>query len=280
MSRFDTVLVADWSAAQGRRRAGKDAIWIAVARDGRLAPARHFPTRLEAEEWLAHTIRDETDAGRRVLAGFDFPFGYPSGTARALTGRDDVFALWDWLAARIADDPDGTNNRFEVASEINRLFPGIGPFWGKSSRAAHPDIPYGGRERTAEVPEKRACDLAAKASSSVWQLAFPPTVGGQALMGIPMLSRLRQLPGCAVWPFEPWAEAAAVLVEIWPGLIEEAVKAEIAAAEGAAPVRDRVQVEALARALAALPEAELAGMMAVEAPEEGWILGAGQSERL
>ena len=154
-----------------------------------------------------------------------------------------------------------------------RLFPGEGPFWGKHDKASHPGIPYGGRSRTAEVAEKRACDTAAKASSSVWQLAFPPTVGGQALMGLPMLARLRRIDGCVAWPFERWQDAPAVLTEIWPGLIEPAVR-------DIGGLRDKAQVEGLARALSRLQESELAAMMDVDAPEEGWILGAGQSDRL
>ncbi|QFT61726.1 gephyrin-like molybdotransferase Glp [Roseivivax sp. THAF30] len=273
MTGFDSFLVADWSAAQGVRRAGKDAIWIALAQDGAVEPARHFPTRLDAEAWIAETIRAEIAAGRRVLAAFDFPFGYPTGVAEIICGAADPLALWDWLAARITDDARGRNNRFAVAEEINALFPGEGPFWGKHNRDAYPGIPYGGRSRTAEVSEKRACDISAKASSSVWQLAFPPTVGGQALMGMPMLSRLRRIQGCAAWPFEAWQEAQAVLTEIWPGLIEPAVRASD-------DLRDRAQVEGLARALSRLPLDELERMMDIEASEEGWILGAGHGERL
>nr|WP_214650070.1 gephyrin-like molybdotransferase Glp [Palleronia pontilimi] len=232
-----------------------------------------MPTRLEAEAWLADRIASEVAQGRRVMAAFDFPFGYPAGFARAVTGADDTLALWDWLAARITDDARGRNNRFDVASELNRLFGGTGPFWGKPREEAHPDIPYRGNDRTGHgMAEKRACDLVAKAASSVWQLAFPPTVGSQALMGLPMLSRLRRLEGVAVWPFQDWHDAPAVLTEIWPGLIEGAVP------KGG--VRDRHQVRLLAHALAALPDDELRAMMEVEAPEEGWILGAEHRARL
>ena len=46
--------------------------------------------------------------------------------------------------------------------------------------------------------------------------------------------------------------ASVVLAEIWPGLIEASVKATIQS-EGAASIRDRVQVRLLADALARLP---------------------------
>ena len=275
MRPFDTILVVDWSAATGVRRAEKDAIWIGIARNGAAETPVHMPTRQKAEAWLADTLRAEIAAGRRVMAAFDFPFGYPKGFARDVTGRDDTLALWDWLAARIEDDDHGRNNRFDVASELNRLFPGIGPFWGKPSEDAFPDIPYRGSARDGHgMAEKRACEMAAKASSTVWQLAFPPTVGSQALMGLPMLSRLRRIDGVAAWPFEPWADAPAVLTEIWPGLIEPAVRA---AGDG---VRDVHQVRLLSLALSRLPPDELRAMMDVDAPEEGWILGAGHTARL
>ncbi len=274
MSGFDTILVVDWSAAKGVRRAEKDAIWIGVARDGSTEEARHFPTRLAAEAWISETIRSEIAAGRRVLATFDFPFGYPEGFARIACGRDDPLALWDWLADRIEDDGQGRNNRFDVASDLNRLFPGAGPFWGKPSREVYPEIPYEGSARHGHgMREKRACDAAARTSSSVWQLFFNPTVGSQALMGLPMLSRLRRIEGVAPWPFRPWQDAPAVLAEIWPGLIDATVR-EV---EG---IRDAAQVTCLARALSALPETELDAMMEVDAPEEGWILGTGHAARL
>ena len=275
MTAFDTILIVDWSAAQGAQRAARNAIWIGLARNGAAAEAHHFPTRVAAERWLAEEFAAETAAGRRVLAGFDFPFGYPRGFAKGVTGSDDPLVLWDWLEARIDDDATGRNNRYAVAAEMNRMFPGQGPFWGKPNEVDHPDIPYRGSERHGvDLPEKRACDAEAGAASTCWQLAFPPTVGSQVLMGLPMLARLRRKGGVAVWPFEHWGDAPVVLAEIWPGLIEKAVKA---AGEG---IRDAQQVRLLAEAFARLPADELAAMMEVEAPEEGWILGAGYRARL
>ena len=190
--------------------------------------------------------------------------------------------LWDWLAAQIADAEDGANNRFDVAEAMNAAFDGPGPFWGKTHRDRWPGIPYR-KEGIAfrAVPETRACDRAAATSSSCFQLCYNPTVGSQALMGLPMLSRLRRMDGVAVWPFEDWQDAAIVLAEIWPGVIEPAVKEAMARDAGA--IRDREQVRLLARALSRLPEEELAGMMSEpppEAREEAWVLGAGHAARL
>ena len=97
-------------------------------------------------------------------------------------------------------------------------------------------------------------------------------------MGLPMLARLRRRAGVAVWPFEDWAEAQAVLVEIWPGLIEPAVKA----VQGD-EIRDAAQVRLLARALAGLSADRLMALLAdvgPEAKEEAWIFGAGHEAEL
>ncbi|WP_416883718.1 gephyrin-like molybdotransferase Glp [Marivita sp.] len=280
MTAFDTIAIVDWSA--GKRapaRPSKDAIWIGVVREGAEQEPVYCRSRIEAEGWLAGFLDAEAQAGRRVLIGFDFPFGYPSGFVRHVTGTDDPLAFWDWLEARITDSEAGENNRFDVASEINRLFDGPGPFWGKPSEEGWPDVPYRKVGVTYDsFAERRACDLAAKASSSCFQLFFNPTVGSQALMGLPMLARLRRRAGVSVWPFQNWAEAQTVLVEIWPGLIEPAVK-EVQS-DG---IRDAVQVRLLARALAGLSSERLTALLAdvgPEAKEEAWILGAGHAETL
>ena len=158
--------------------------------------------------------------------------------------------------------------------------------WGKPDKDRWPGVPYRKTGISFDaVAEKRACDLAAKAASSCFQLYFPPTVGGQVLMGLPMLFRLRARGqgSLAVWPFDPWAEADTVFVEIWPGLIEAAVKAEMADTQ-TTEVRDAVQVRLLAQALATLPKRQLSAWMD-EAPEvarleEAWILGAGHRDAL
>ncbi|MCK0151641.1 molybdopterin-binding protein [Marivita sp. S6314] len=280
MTGFDTFVVVDWSAGKrAPKHPSKDAIWIGIVQDGSERDPVYCRTRIEAEAWLSAFLDAEAKAGRRVLAGFDFPFGYPKGFVRAVTGSDDPLVFWDWLAARITDDETGANNRFEVAGHLNRLFDGPGPFWGKPDPELWPDIPYRKTGIAYDVvSERRACDLVAKAASSCFQLFFNPTVGSQSLMGLPMLARLRQRTGVKVWPFEDGADAQTLFVEIWPGLIEDAVKAV-----SDDPIRDRVQVRLLSRALAALPAERLDAMLAdvgETASEEAWILGAGHRDAL
>ena len=284
MSGFDTILVADWSAAKGRKpRPTKDAIWLGIVRDGIEQEPEFCATRLEAEARITDLLMSEQAAGRRLLAAFDFPFGYPAGFARHVTGSDNPYAVWDWISARITDTDMGENNRFDVAEELNRLFDGLGPFWAKPNKMDWPDVPFRKEGITfAPMGEHRVCDVQAKAASSCFQLFNPPTVGGQRLMGLPMLNRLRALPGVAVWPFDTWQDAPVVLAEIWPGLIEPMVKDALAEA-GPDAIRDREQVRLLASALANLPAPDLHGLMSDlpdVAREEAWILGAGHGARL
>lgn len=284
MSRFDTILVADWSAGKRRpARPSKDAIWLGVARGGVADDPVYCRSRQDAEALIAGLIKAEKDAGRRLLAAFDFPFGYPQGVTRRIVSSDDPLDLWAWLADRITDAPDGSNNRYAIAEEMNRMFDGTGPFWGKPNKQDWPDVPYRKAGITYDqVAEHRACDRAARAASSCFQLAFPPTVGGQLLMGLPVLHRLRCAGGVAVWPFEPWQDAPVVLAEIWPGLIEQAVKSQLSEL-GPQAIRDCEQVRLLALALSRLSEDELHGWMSDLpdiARQEAWILGAGHNARL
>ena len=284
MNLFDTILVADWSA--GKRmgpKPKKDAIWLGITRDGTSQEPVYCRSRQEAEREIVEIIEAEIAAGRRLLCAFDFPFGYPQGFARHVTGSDDPFGLWDWFEAHIRDGQDGTNNRFDVAEKLNGMFDGLGPFWGKPNRDEWLGVPYvKSGILFDQVAEKRACDTVSKASSSCFQLFFNPTVGSQQMLGLPMLNRLRRLNGVRVWPFEALEDAPVVLAEVWPGLIENSVKAELAN-EGSEAIRDRTQVRMLANALARLPKDSLMDHMTSlpsVAREEAWILGAGLTEEL
>lgn len=273
---WDEVDMVDWSGGNDRGAAPKpDAIWIATSRAGE--PPLYCRNRGLAEDWLAIRIEETLTAGRRLLIGFDFPFGYPQGFASAITGRPDPFALWSWLAERIEDAPRA-NNRFDVAAMMNRKLPGIGPFWGNGLKRDIPDLPRKGNARTFRWPHprRRAEDMA-RGAFEVWQLSGAGAVGSQALMGLPVLWRLRAaFPGrIAAWPFDPLDRPVA-FVEIWPSLVARA----IAAQHPDDPIRDRAQVVSLADAVAALPAETLSAMLGVEAPEEGWILGLGHEAAL
>ncbi|GAB1477611.1 hypothetical protein MASR2M74_01530 [Paracoccaceae bacterium] len=268
MIRFDSVAVVDWSAssALSPARPSPDAIWIGQA--GR--ESRYFRGRAEAEAALRVLIAEEQAAGRRLLIGFDFPFGYPAGFAARLTGEAQAQAVWAWLAARIEDGPDNRNSRFAVAAAINRQMGGTGPFWGCPAGLNLPGLPAVKAVDYAALglPERRAVERLVPRAQPVWKLYTTGAAGSQALMGLPMIHRLAALPGVVVWPFAAPEGASVVLAEVYPSLLARAVAADAAA------VRDEAQVRLLARALS---RADLAPLLAVPevAHEEGWILGAG-----
>jgi len=276
MSPFDTIVMVDWSGGHDRGAAPvKDAIWAGVVRAGISEEPVYLRNRQVAETWLSDFLEAEQTAGRRVLAGFDFPFGYPTGVAEAITGRADPFALWDWLEARIEDAPKA-NNRWQVAGDINAHFPGSGPFWGNVGKTDIAGLPRKGTARSGHgCAEMRAVERVAKGAFSVWQLAGAGAVGSQVLMGLPVLARLRRRFGDAlsVWPFEA-PESQIVLAEIWPTLINVAVRAE------EDPIRDRAQVRLLAQAIAGLEPGDLAACLEPRSSEEGWIFGLGQEKKL
>ena len=90
-------------------------IWIGSA-DAAGVETSYFRTRTAAETALTQAILEPKG---RLLIGFDFPMGYPTGFAARLTGTPQARAVWRWLAARISDGPKNANNRFEVAAAIN-----------------------------------------------------------------------------------------------------------------------------------------------------------------
>ncbi|MDT8343763.1 MAG: precorrin-8X methylmutase [Thermohalobaculum sp.] len=292
---FNSVLIVDWSSAATPVR-GANSIWLALARDGALAHHENPATRAEAVALIADLLAAEADAGRRVLAGFDFPLGYPRGTARALAGADGWRALWDHLAAGIEDGPNNANNRFALAAALNARFPGDGPFWGRPRAHNLPDLPERKPARHPGQPaERRAVERACPRAQPVWKLYTAGAVGGQVLTGIPALARLRADPRlagrCAVWPFEGGLvvpDVAVVMAEIYPSLIAREIRA--ACAEGE-PL-DAAQTRVTALAYAALDRAGglaplFAGALGMDADtraavetEEAWILGVGHEAEL
>ncbi|MGB3407001.1 MAG: molybdopterin-binding protein [Jannaschia sp.] len=268
---FDLILVADWSAAARPTgpRPKKDAIWVCADLHGAQV-TEYFPTRAAALDWIDGWLAQ----GYRTLLGFDFAFGYPKGFAEALTGRAEALAVWDWLADRVTDQSDNANNRFDVAQDINRLFPGIGPFWGRPASLNLPDLPPTDAARLDHgLPPKRVVETVVPGAKTLWQLAYAGAVGSQSLVGVAGLWRLRDKWGDAlqVWPLETgWTVPTAriALVEIYPSLWPPAPTA----------IKDEGQVIATARSLrGATPgwftEPAAHGDAARIAHEEGWIFG-------
>ena len=301
MTLFDTHVIVDWSANNRRSRVKphKDSIWWAAVRSGVAERPNYVRTRRQAVEGLTVFIAGELDEGRSVLAGFDFPFGYPDGTAGRLTGRNSALKVWNWLSVRIKDGSDNSNNRFEVAEEINNLFPSIGPCWGRPDRHDLAGVPAK-KDRSwsqEHPPEYRISERLARGASPVWKLFYPGSVGSQTLVGLPALKRLvsdSRINGRAsVWPFEtglqvPEARGKLVVVEVYPSLLEDAINR----CRGKNEIKDRAQVRVLAKAFANLdigrefaqlfevPHGLTPSERSIVEREEGWILGLGYAETL
>ena len=285
---FDTYVMVDWSAkaTPSDWPPGEDSIWwAAVQARGknrtRVPPAEtivaHERTRHSAISHLSGFLAEELAESRRVLVGFDFAFGYPSGFSKIVTGRASAESVWRWLSDRILDEDGNRNNRFSVAGELNetirRKTGEVGPFWvvrRKMDDPFDPRVPNGNPYKKDALPwpadfgfaHRRVTDYAPGAQP-VWKLFGPGTVGSQALLGLPALGRLRAGPALkdrsVAWPFQTgWSlpdatgRDSVVIVEIYPSLLKRSID------EFAQPgeVRDRTQVRLNALAFSLLGENE------------------------
>jgi len=286
MSLFDAYMMVDWSARSKPSPAKPvgDAIYIAFGSKSEAPRTRYYRTRVTAAAAMQELINQCHDRGERLLAGFDFPFGYPAGFARGIGGADSVFSVWKELAARIEDNEENANNRFQVAADLNRMFDGVGPFWGRPTTLAMPDLPAKGTARNGanHPPERRIVESHVKSTQPCWKLFTTGSVGSQALLGIPILQAYREAaPHIRIWPFEDVTDAPVVFAEIYPSLFEKAVKSLQKQMPDVA--KDALQVAACVQYYS---DADKAGMLAdmLEVPhrqpqahqitnEEGWILG-------
>jgi precorrin-8X/cobalt-precorrin-8 methylmutase len=281
---FDTFLMVDWSAARVPRT-GPDSIWI-CRRDEAGTVLWNPPTRSAARDRLAEEIAAARRKRRRVLVGFDFPFGYPAGTAARLELAGTPWrALWDLIARDLVDDgATNANNRFEVAAALNRrMTGGPFPFWGHPAGETYEGLLP--RRQKGDIAERRLADINAPGTQPVWKLYGAGSAGGQALAGIPVVRALRDDPRwcgeAAVWPFETGLgapdAAAVVFAEIYPSLVSP--QPEPGEPKDAGQVRaiaGHFAAHAGAGTLAALfagdPTLGAESRRAVVA-EEGWILG-------
>ena len=270
---WDTFVMVDWSGGNDRGpRPVPDAIWVGISRADHDEPQQYFRNRQVFTTWMLAFLETELTANRRTMVGFDFPFGYPTGFGKHLTGTDDPLMLWDWFSDRVEDTPKA-NNRFDIAGNINATLPGVGPFWGNGLKRDIADLPRKGLARTPNpFPEKRAVEQLAKGSFTLWQLAGAGAVGSQVIMGLPVLTHLRRsFPNkISVWPFEDLTTPIA-FVEIWPTLYAGPAPANV--------IKDAHQVQTTAHKLAKRSVTSLHVDLHVTAPIEGWIFGIGQPQQ-
>jgi precorrin-8X/cobalt-precorrin-8 methylmutase len=283
---FDRFVVVDWSA-NSTPKLGRDSIWIALLDATGNTSVTNLPTRREAEAFLGHMF--EAEPTLTTLVGVDFSLGYPAGTARAL-GADGTpwSAMWSMLAELIVDDDRNANNRFAVASELNRRLTGsAAPFWGCPPSSAGRHLTTTKPTDLAPLPPFRTTEELLRGRGrcpcSSWQLFGAGSVGSQSLLGIPVLQRLRTRFGerVDVWPFTTGFrspeldEGAIVVAEVWPSMRE--------LGDHGGTVRDAAQVDATANWLADTDATDGLGALfspplpqaleLVAVAEEGWVLG-------
>ena len=218
------------------------------------------------------------------MVGVDFSLGYPAGTAAAL-GLDGVpwRAMWTLLADLVVDAPDNTNNRFDVATELNRrMGDGPGPFWGCPPNRSSAWL-TATKTSPAPIPEWRTTEAVVRERGhrpfTAWQLLGAGSVGSQSLVGIPALVRVEAALRRAgrtvdVWPFtapavsSPAAAPGDVVIgEVWPSLYP------LGALDGR--VRDEVQVIQTAHRLHHdIDRSPIHRFDECVVREEGWVWGA------
>jgi hypothetical protein len=240
----------------------------------------------EINDILRGLVRRE----QMVLVGFDFPYGYPAGFAAALgvTETPAWTGIWREITGLIVDRDDNSNNRFEVAGDLNcRVSNSCYPFWG-CPRGSESATMSGTKGGPGHLAERRLTDIGNM--QPIWKLYGNGSVGSQALLGLPHLTALRNdevlAPVSRVWPFETGLVALPsranrdyliVHAEIYPSLLP--------IQPTAGEVKDAAQVRTMASHFAALDDAaELSVLFAgptcltpedrgrIEL-EEGWTLG-------
>jgi hypothetical protein len=286
--------MVDWSASS-KPVTGADSIWVGVLKRNvrfQMAFEAHNPaTRMAAEKLLEDIFADLRRKRERVLVGFDFPLGFPRGTAGALklSGAAPWRQMLDFVSKEMKDKTTNENNRFQVGAKMNRLMTGEAfPFWGAPARDAQTmlSVKRVREHGPADLPEFRLVDEAVKGPASIWKLYYQGSVGGQALTGMPVVSRLRDAHGekARIWPFETgWKPLTpgdlegveAVFAEIYPSLFASIV--------GAGAVKDEMQVRTVCERFNGLDEKGQLGALfgpakddprrGVVESEEGWILG-------
>ena len=162
---FDVYIVVDWSAAS-KPVTGANSIWVGVLSrpgQGPLEFESHNPsTRLAARALILDQVQDHIARGSRVLLGFDFALGYPAGTAKAARLDIDTVPPWramhDYLARQVDERPDNSNDRFEIAAQLNAAMTDRAhPFWGAPASKTGPTLApkKGDFTESGSLPEHR-----------------------------------------------------------------------------------------------------------------------------
>jgi hypothetical protein len=310
MRLFDAYIFIDWSAVNQAhpQQPVADAVWT-----GECIPAlqyqeeTYFRTRHAAFAHVLSFALEQIRQSRRVLIGFDFPYGYPNGFAQALGLQNGPSAwsnIWNHLTIHIQDLATNVNNRFVVASDLNAQITGAGagPFWGcppaRATQTLHthsPGFPFQTNNHTV-LPKFQMTESRLPGTQETWKLFGNGSVGSQALVGIPYVRNLRnhvELQHCSkVWPFEtqftnapsPATGPFILHAEIWPRVVNAQVNELLAANQQL--IKDQAQVRAMCNWASELdvqgalgqyfasPQNLTDAQVQVCTEQEGWVFGA------
>ncbi|EKE73861.1 hypothetical protein [Oceanibaculum indicum] len=237
--RFDCYIGIDWSGAKGRY----SGIALAECRADGPGPRLIAP---EDSRWTRSTVADylgrRIAAGERLLAGFDFAFGFPwiegegylAGRTKHIT---DAFALWELIEQASAEAPD-----FHAGPLVTH--PAFAPsYWVSGTQKP-------GWRNDKRVTETACGEATSTYPETVFKLIGAKQVGKAALAGIRTLRAIRRAAPAqvAVWPFED-ADKPTVLAEIYPTLFRRQ------ALGSTTKIKDRATLDTALTALESAPAA-------------------------
>lgn len=304
---FNIFVAVDWSAksSPSPKKPSADAIWVGIKDTlSNQQYENYFRTRLECKKFLLDFLKKcSGNKHANILVGYDLDFGFPRGLAKAMgyEGQDEWMYNWQFICENIIDNEENANNRFEVASKINFLVNGgkmAGPLWGcpKSKNLAcleekSPHYPYI-TKNGIKLRRKRWCEYKEPKAQPVWKLLGTASVGGQTLLGIPVINEIRNHDSLKlfsrIWPFETQFQLPTlqsnicniIHLEIWPGILANYLDKTI-------QIKDQSQVRKTVdwlyewtksgnlRILMSPPNWMTESMIEDVVKEEGWVIGAG-----
>lgn len=192
MPLFDAYIFIDWSAANRAtpRNPSRNAVWMGQLVRHHCPEETYHRTRTDCVSRLLPLLLNHVAMGRRVLVGFDFPYGYPAEFCRALglsSGTHEWFGIWTELANRVTDCADNTNNRFAVASALNAIAGNgrYGPFWGcpvkttfSSLQSCSPGFLFAASNGVS-LERLRLVEQRLRGTQETWKLYGAGSVGSQ-----------------------------------------------------------------------------------------------------
>lgn len=226
---FDRFIFVDWSA-NSTPKTGKDSIWLAEASGDEPVSVSNPSTRNEATQSVARSLRDAVARKQRVLVGFDFAYSYPLGVIELIAangGPGNSSALWKALHDSVRDGPTNTNDRYAFAAWANEHWFKHHYYWGFPT-SSHTHRWLACTKHETHLREFRLAESNAPGTQPTRKLAYPGSVGSQALLGMRRLHMLRNDPALVsvshVWPMEtgfalpsaPTGTALIVHSEIYP----------------------------------------------------------------